>query len=265
VIGNRPRLLSVVVATLLMALAASGQAGAAAPHGALRTFPVALSASPHDATLLQIRFPHGGRRALAANALHVQVVGAFGDDYMALAAPRKTGRRGPEALLVLANRPSALLDPASVHLRISARASLGKPVLVHLADLLYNDHAQPPAGLCTLTQGSAPLDPIAVTPLAHRGSAVSGFSVAQSLAAAYDAACISNVDAQSFKNALAAQPAPGGCESACEPAPTPPLPGPPRCTPCNPAPGFACPLIATAAVCVASRDETSPAAAAAAH
>jgi hypothetical protein len=265
VIGNRSRLLSVVVATLLMALAASGQAGAAAPHGALRTFPVALSASPHDATLLQIRFPRGGRRELASNALHVQVVGAFGDDYMALAAPRKTGRRGPEALLVLANRLSALLDPASVHLRISARASLGKPVLVHLTNLLYSDDAHPPTGLCALTQRSAPLDPITVTPLAHRGTAVSGFSVAQSVAAAYDAACASNADAQAFKSALAAQPAPGGCGSACEPAPAPPAPGPPHCAPCDPAPGFACPLRASAAVCVAGRDETSLAAAAAAH
>jgi hypothetical protein len=264
VIGNRPRLLGALGATLLMALATAGQAGAAAQREASRTFSVALSASPHDATLLQVRFPHGGRRGLASNTLHVQVVGAFGDDYMAVGAPRRTGRRGPEALLVLANRTSALLDPVSVHLRITAHASLGKPVLVHLADLLYNDYAHPPTGLCTLTLASEPLAPAAVAPLGHRGTAVSGFSVAEAVAAGYDAAC-SNVSPAAFKSALAAQPAPGGCESACEPAPVPPVPGPPRCAPCNPAPGFACPLSASTAVCVASKDETSLAAPAAAH
>jgi hypothetical protein len=264
VIGNRSRLLGALPATLLVALAAAGQAGAAAQRSASHTFSVALSASQHDATLLQIRFPHGGRQALSPSALHVAVVGAFGDDYMALAAPKRTGRRGPEALLVLANRPSALLDPVSVHLRIRARASLGKPVLVHLVNLLYNDYARPPTGLCTLTLVSEPLAPAAVAPLAHRGTAVSGFSVAEAVAAGYDAAC-SNVSPAAFKSALAPQPAPGGCGSACEPAPVPPSPGPPHCTPCDPAPGFACPLSASTAVCVASKDETSLAAAAAAH
>jgi hypothetical protein len=267
VIGSRSRLLSAVAVALLIALVAAGQAGATAQGGAPRTFTVALSATPHDATLLQIRFPHGGHRALSPKVLRVQVVGAFGDDYLALAAPRKTGRRGPEALLVIANRPSALLDPAAVHLRISARASLGKPVLAHLSNLLDSDYAHPPNGLCTLTLGADPLDPAVVTPLAHRGTAVTGFSAARAVAAAYDAACTSSADAQSFKNALAAQPgvSPGSCGSACEPAPAPPVPVPPGCTPCNPAPGFACPLAASASACVARRDATALAAVAAAH
>jgi hypothetical protein len=250
--GGRIRLLGAVAAVLIGVLAAAGAAGGSPRPGAFRSFPVALSASPHDATLLRIRFPHGGRRALTPSVLQVRVVGAFGDDYIALAAPRRTGRRGPEALLMLANRPSALIDPASVHLRVRARAALGKPVLVHLANLLGSSRAHPPAGLCAL--GSDPLDAAALTPLAHHGTAVSGFSLIQAVASGYDAACGSEAAAQAFKSALAAEPAsPGGCGSACEPAPAPPVPGPPRCTPCDPQPGFACPLVASTAVCVASR------------
>jgi hypothetical protein len=50
------------------------------------------------------------------------------------------------------------------------------------------------------------------------------------------------------------------------PQPEPgPSPEPPRCAPCTPHPGFACPLTASPAYCVAARSETAPSAAPGAH
>ncbi len=73
---------------LLAALAAVAAAAPGAPAaGGARTTAVALAPAPGDLALLAISFPHGGRRRLDSRSLRVAVRGAFGDDYLALAAP----------------------------------------------------------------------------------------------------------------------------------------------------------------------------------
>jgi hypothetical protein len=262
----RIRLLGLLAACLAAAVALAGVLVPDASASGRRTLAAVLSPSPGDVSLLRVRFPHAGPGELLPGALRVTVRGAFGEDYLALATPRRRRRGGLEAYLLVANRPSALMDPATVHLRLSARGSLGAPLVSHLNDLLGHAHVQPPSGFCSLTPGGTALAAPSLRVLAARGATVRGFGAGAAVAVAYDAAC-GLPHSEAFKQALAGETASeGGCATTpCEPAPAPPVPAPPHCAPCNPAPGYACPLSASTAVCVASRDETAPAAAPAAH
>jgi hypothetical protein len=254
--GGRIRLLGLLAACLTAATVVSGGNAAAAVRA--RSFSVALSPSPGDVTLLQVRFPRARSATIGPHSLRVAVHGSFGADYLAIAAPRHRGRASRQVLVVLANRPSALLDPVSVHLRLIAVGTLGAPVLRHLTNVLSGDDTRPPVGLCSLTAVGRPLAPASLRPLGTRGAAVAGFGMAAAVAAGYDGACGSPSTSQAFRSALVGEAggssgSDGGCTTgACEPAPVPPSPGPPRCAPCDPQPGFACPLVALAAVCVAS-------------
>jgi hypothetical protein len=258
--GGRIRLLGLLAVCLTATTAVSVGNVAAAVRA--RSFSVVLSPSPGDVTLLQLRFPRARSATIGSHSLRVSVHGSFGADYLAIAAPLHRERASRQVLVVLANRPSALLDPGPVHLRLTLARSLGVPVLRHLADVLSRDDARPPVGLCSLTTAGKPLASASLRPLGARGAAVADFGVAAAVAAGYDGACGSASASQAFKSALSGESggsagSGGGCTTgACEPAPVPPSPGPPRCAPCDPQPGFACPLVASAAFCVASRDET---------
>jgi hypothetical protein len=264
--AGRIRLFMLAAASALLICCActSGPAGAAE---ASRNVPLALSPAPGDVSLVAIRFPRSGRVALDTRSLRVTVSGPFGADFLALALPRRGLHRG--ALLLLANRPSALLDPATVHLRLLSSASLGTPLTLRRGDPLSRPVTHPNRALCTLSSGGAPLAGSSLRALGTRGVQLAGFSAASAVAQAYDAAC-GLPYAAAFKQAVAgtgaACPAGPACERTPEPAPPAPLPpGPPRCTPCNPTPGIACPLSARESVCVASKDEAAPAAGAGAH
>ncbi len=116
------------------------------------------------------------------------------------------------------------------------------------------------------------------------GGTLGGFSSASAVAAAYDVVC-HRAYPLAFRQAVHGASGEGcgsargaeriavlpGAAAACaaprepvpapapEPAPTPsPRPEQPKCPPCNPKPGYACPLAASPAYCVASRSEVAP-------
>jgi hypothetical protein len=250
---------------------ASASAGASAAQAASRwrAWPLKLSAAPDDLALAEIDF-HGGVRGqrISAGSLLVSVSKPFGDDY--LAAGALAGAPGAQrALVLLVNRPSPLMDPVSVGLRLSALASLGSVHLYSLANPFTQPlHGDTPA-LCNLDVHGSTLGAAAVRPLHRRGHALVGFDAASSLAQAYDVVC-GLPYAASFAQAIgrpapvAPTPVPAPTPSP-SPVPAPPSPSPPGCVPCNPEPGYACPLTAKADICAAAVAGASRRAAAGAH
>ena len=100
----------------------------ASASAAERAWTLTLSPSPEEISLAQISFPASDTHRLAARALRALVEGPFGADYLALAAVRHAAAPGAlRALVLLLNRPSPLLDPAFVHVRVSAYRALGMP------------------------------------------------------------------------------------------------------------------------------------------
>ncbi len=262
-----------LVASALALCAALGAVLIAPPagsaSGASRTYTEDLSPAPGDIAVLAIRFPRAGRHAIDSRTLDLAALGAFGDDYLAAAVPRTRAARGGPVLVLVANRASALLDPSFVRLRLRAARGLGVARTVRRIDpFSYPAGAQ--AKLCTLTHGPAALAPAALRVLAFRGPALTGLTNAAAIAAAYDAAC-----ALPYPVALVRAVGNGeaGCPagSSCVPAPVPPPvpvtspPEPPRCAPCDPRPGVACPLEARAAYCVAAEDGVAASAVPGAH
>ena len=107
--------------------AGSETARARMAGAAMRTSDLSMSAVPGDLALAEISFAGARDARLERSSLQVAVSGAFGDDYLATAVLRPTTKRAPAALVLLVNRPSPLLDPTTVALRISAQRSLGAP------------------------------------------------------------------------------------------------------------------------------------------
>ncbi|HEX4436403.1 MAG TPA: hypothetical protein VH061_06355 [Solirubrobacteraceae bacterium] len=212
--------------------------GATAPR---RHWTVAMSPHADDLAVAAISFPHAGHRVLSAQALAIGPLVA-GDDFFGLAMSRRAPRR---ALLLVVNRPSPLEDPVTVRVRFSALARLGRPV-VRIAANPIDDPPSMRPNWCTLPRNDAALKGVELRILATRGEALKGFAAGEGVAQAYDAVC-GLPFAASFKEALT-----GPETSSPEPEPEPePVPAPPGCQPCPPRPGFACPLSARAAVCVA--------------
>ena len=155
--------------------------------------------------------------------------GPFGDDYLAAAVPRLQTPGAPWALVLLVNRPSALLDPVSVHVRLTARRTLGTPVVWKLTDpLTHPDTGLTPA-LCNLALHGGALGESDLRPLHSRGAALAGFDAASAVAQAYDVVC-GLPYASSFEQAVRQSSG---------------------CTPCDPPPGSACPLVAQPGICAA--------------
>ncbi len=278
---SQTTLVLVIVACGLLALAISEGPGAAQPSGAAtaaaggtriatvahaaaasaaeRSWRLTLSPAPDDLALAEIRFHGSARQRLSAQLLQVVVAGPFGDDYLAVATPRFATPGGSRALVALVNRPSPLLDPASVRLRVSARDWLGAPAIRTLGDALARSSADPRPALCDLSLHGSPLTGQQMSALGSRGTALAGFDVASAVAQAYDVAC-GLPYASSFKQAVE-QPSP----SPSEPQPVPPEPAPPHCPPCDPPPGYACPLALTPSVCVAAEALSARRAHAGAH
>ena len=229
-----------------------------------RTWRVTLSPAPDDLALAQLSFHGANGKRLSGHSLQVAASAVFGDDYLAAATPRFATRGGPRALVLLVNRPSPLLDPASVVVRVSASRTLGGASLSRLDDPFARPATDPKPTLCDLHQGSSTLSGSQLSALGSRGSPLAGFDTAGAVAQAYDVACELPYSA-SFKaaveqSATPSQPAPPQptppaplvSPEPMPPAPITPVPGPPSCTPCDPPPGYACPLAVQPGVCVAS-------------
>jgi hypothetical protein len=217
-----------------------------------RTWPFTLSPAPDDLALAEVGFPHAARgQHVSSAALKLAVQGPFGDDYLVLAIPRVGVGRTPRALVLLINRPSPLLDPATVRLRLRATAQLGRPVVRRLADPFARAASASRPAVCDLALHGAALSAADVRPLSSSGTALSGFDAPAAVAQAYDAVCAlpyESAFAQAVGQPAAESPSPPPSPT---PSPTPPAPGPPVCAPCDPAPGFACPLSIGPDICAA--------------
>jgi hypothetical protein len=224
-----------LAAALAVATAAGTSSGTAAGRddaASVRSWPLSMTAAPDDMTLAEVSFQkatHG--QQLSGSSLQVAVGTPFGDDYLAAGAVRLATASVPRLLVLLVNRPSALLDPVSVHVRLTASAALAQPVVRSLANPLTRAAGAPTPALCELPLHGSPLSASEVRPLHTRGQPLAGFDPAAALAQAYDVVCRLPY-ASAFKQAVAQPSAPS--------APAPPigkLPG----EGCVPAPGYACP------------------------
>jgi hypothetical protein len=258
----RPRLLAAGGAlALAVGLVVAGALGAGAkpaargPHAKARTLSLSLTMSPapDDLALAELGFGDSRTPRLAPRSLRVTVGGPFGADYMAVAATRRSVGGAARALVLVVNRPSALLDPASVRVLARVRSALGMPLVRRLDDPLAHpgeaSGARAPA-LCNLAPHGSALHASALRALSSRGRALAGFDATSAVAQAYDAAC-GLPYASAFARAVGRgstsppSPAPPETPSPAPPAPPAPSPAPPEGKlpgeGCVPAPGYACP------------------------
>ncbi len=242
--------------------ALAGAAKGSPPH-AWRTVGVSLSPAPSDLALVEIEF-HGtrGRQSISRRTLALTLGMPIGGDYFAVATPSYRPSSTPRVFVLIVNRPTPLLDPARIALRVQTLRSLGAPRPLSLANPFTQRVVGLTPALCDLPLHGAPtLQGSALRTLRSQGAALAGYGPAAAVAQAYDVACALPSEA-AFAQALG-HPSGGECSSVralcCPPnaicatpvqppapAPTPPAPGPPpSCTPCSPPPGYACPLVAS--------------------
>jgi len=244
-------LLSLAAIALVSGQSAGSETARARGAGeAMRTLRLSMSPSPGDLALAQISFANARGAPLERRSLRVAVSGPFGEDYLAMAVLHVATKHGPAALVLLVNRPSPLLDPATVGLRISAQRSLGAPTVRRLANPFARHGGAPASSLCDL-QRHGVLSASSLSVLGTRGRALADFGAASAVAQAYDAAC-GLPYASSFKQAVERSGAPGSpAPTPAEPVPPVPTPGPPvGKTPgegCHPTAGRACPGAVTGA------------------
>jgi hypothetical protein len=260
--------LAVLASTTLAAESVPGvgaRVARRAPGSSERSWKVILTPAPEDLALAQISFRHA-RQRLSERSLRASVSGPFGDDYMVLVAVTPSATPGvARALVLLVNRPSPLLDPASVRVRLTAREALGEEITSKLANPLTRSGSALAPALCDLARGQA-LSGSQLRTLGSRGTPLTGFDAASAVAQAYDAVC-SLPYASAFRQAVQASVS-GGSAPAPQPeppSPGPPVPGPPHCIPCDPRPGYACPLGVSPSICVASAGRPARLANAGAH
>lgn len=231
----------------LVVVAGLGASLLRASAAATRTLPLTLSPAPGDLALAEISFhPSARAERLSPAALRVLVSGPFGDDYMAAAAPRASTPGMVRALVLVVNRPSPLMEPAAVRLKLVARRSLGTAAIRTLENPLatagaaaWRAGAATKAALCDLPLHGAPLTAGELSALASRGSPLPGFTARGAVAQAYDLAC-GLPYAVAFKRAVEGVAATGEQPATTAPTSPPPvgkLPG----EGCKPAPGYACP------------------------
>jgi hypothetical protein len=191
-----------------------------------RAWDLTLAPQPNDLALAQFSFRSNSRaQRISPASLRLAARGPFGDDYIAAATPILRTPGQLQILVVLVNRPSPLLDPAQVHLRLSARRALGTPVLWTLSDPFSHSSSGLTPALCDLPLRGPALAGPQLRPLRSEGGALAGFDAASAVAQAYDVVCGLPFE-HSFEADITGSP----------------VPKPPLCTPCDPAPGYACPL-----------------------
>ena len=278
---RRASVVLVSITALLMALAAAADASLPEPRGGQPPPPAARAAgfaapqrhstftldpSPGDLELLEVEFPRQRRQSISAASLGFSVRGPFGDDYLAVSTQRRRPHGDLLALALVVNRPSALEDPASVRLVLRSSRVLGAPHALRLQNPFTSAASPKVLGKvsadlpCQVPRAGASMqasDLRVVGP--GRGVALTGFGASAAVADAFDALC-GLAYPTAFKTAVHGQ-APAGPE----PTPVPPTPEPPRCPPCNPKPGFACPLETRPAICPAAAPAARRPAAPASH
>jgi hypothetical protein len=240
--GRPIRLLGALAALWWCAVPAAAQA-------ASHPLTVVLRPAPGNLSLAELSFARAGGRAVTARSLRIALPATAASLRIAVATPLHPRGAARVALVLVANRPAQPPVTAAVRLHAVAAGTLGSAALSRLEDPLGARRAAP-RGFCRFAvHGRAP----ALAGLAAHGAPVSGLSAAGAVAQAFAIAC--GLPHGTQLEAALAQP-------ASEPAP-PGGPGtePPRCAPCDPKPGFACPLHASAAYCVAGKDEIVPVAA----
>ena len=247
----------VLVAALISLLIGVGNASGALPvrgaqTSAWRMLKLSADPAPNDLELLEIGFPRTAvRQLLSQRDLTLEVSSSFGDDYLAAAMVGTAPSHAPRALVLVVDRPSPPLDPVRVALRLRSSRVLGRPRVFSLTDPFSATHARLTPALCGLSlHGAASLPASGLGRLRTRGAALGGFSPTAAIAQAYDVACALPYEAAFVRSVTGQAPAP----ALPTPTPAPPAPSPPGCTPCSPAPGYACPL-AFAAVCTAALDD----------
>ncbi len=257
---SRPASIVLLVA-LTSLLIGAGNAGGALPvrggqTSAWRMLKLSADPAPNDLELLEIGFPRTSmRRRLSQRDLLLLVTSSFGDDYLALATVGTAPSHAPRALVLVVNRPSALLDPVHVALRLYSSRALGRPRVFTLTDPFGVPHVGLTPALCDLPlHGGASLAASSLGWLRTRGAPLGGFSPTAAVAQAYDVACSLPHEAAFAESVTGQAPVPTPAPPV--PTPSPPAPSPPGCTPCNPAPGYACPL-AFAAVCTAGLEDSA--------
>jgi len=233
-------LLAAGALALAIGLGAGARAGHATAPVAMRSSFVTLSPAPDDLALAQVSYRHTGRQPLSARSPRVAVIGPFGDDYLAAVAVARSSTPGAlRALVLLVNRPSPLLEPVSVPVRVSAQRSLGAPTVRTLADPFTRPASGRTPALCDLPTHGLALSGSQLGVVYSRGTPLTGFDAASAVAQAYDAAC-GLPYASAFKQAV---------ESSSSGSPSPPPPTPSPSPPvgklpgegCKPTPGYACP------------------------
>jgi len=258
----------VLGALLAIAIAAGASGGAGAKRGAAasitRTWLVSMSAAPDDLALVEVSFPRAARgQRISASSLHVAVGTPFGDDYLVAAALRLPTPGVPRMLLLLVNRPSPLLDPVSVRVRLIARHALGAPLMRTSADPLTRPASAHARNMCNLALHGSALAASELRSLHSRGQGLTGFDAADAVAQAYDLVCGLSV-ASSFEQAVEESGAPSSPTPPESPSP-PPSPAPPvgrlPGEGCKPEPGYACPAAVGHAPAAAVGGASAPTAA----
>ncbi|HEX3511097.1 MAG TPA: hypothetical protein VHT27_08375 [Solirubrobacteraceae bacterium] len=221
-----------------------------------RRFAITLAPHSGDLAVLELDFPARRGARVSAGSLQVAAGAVFGADYLARAAARGRVAGRLVALVLLANRPTGPAEPVSVRLRLRASRALGVPARVIRSDPFTT--AVAPAPRCAVSDTAL----AGLVAIGWRGQPLTGFTPAAAVAAAYDAVC-GRAAPPALRQAVA--PAPPQCSpgalcclptAICAPVPAPPvgpgtIPPPPGCTPCDPRPGFACPLVLAPGACVA--------------
>jgi hypothetical protein len=202
----------------------------AAGRPLVRSWDLTLSPAPDDLALAEMSFPRGRLGSVSAASLRLAVSGPFGDDYLAAATPLARGSAGPRALVVLVNRPSPLLDPAAVHIRVTTWRRLGAAVVWRLTDPFMRTVAGATPALCNLPLRGTTLSASDLRPLFARGVALTDIDAASAVAVAYDVAC-----GLSYKSAFAL-----AVTDAATPGPQPPVVPQPSPIPEPEVPGLQC-------------------------
>jgi hypothetical protein len=219
-----------------------------APAGAqpsARHLSVVVAPAEGNFVLAELSFPGAHGSSMTASSLRLQPPSWSADDAIALATPAHPRGSRRVALLLIANRPTNLAEPVSVRLGVLAGPGLG-PVTVRRVENPVGHRPTAPAWLCGLASGG---DAPALRALGAHGRPISGLGTAGAVTQAFEIACGLPAGPQ-LKAALAPpRPVPA-------PEPAPPAPERPECAPCNPRPGYACPLAARPAYCVAVREQT---------
>lgn len=211
------------------AISAGAQASASSARGVAtsseRTWRLTLSPQPDNLALTQIEFHVGRAQRITPATLSLLASKPFGANYIAAATPRRGTPGTLRVLVLIVNRPSPLLDPVAVSLRLRARRSWGSPLIWKLSDPFGHPSGGLTPALCDVPLGGPALAASQLRALRSQGVALVGFDAAGAVAQAYDVACGLPYEADFAQDVTAT------------PAPRPPL-----CTPCDPAPGYACPL-----------------------